>query len=71
MSKINLLTPGMTTEQVKAVLGTPLRTDFREGQLVWGYMLTYAGGGMGLSYYLHIEHWHEDRGDTQAQMGKN
>ena len=73
VSKTNLLSPGMTTEQVKAILGTPLRTDFREGQLVWVYMLTYSGG-MGLPYYLHfdreskkLEAWYGDEQEAQRQ----
>lgn len=72
VSKTNQLSQGMTTEQVKTILGNPFRTDFREGQLVLVYML--LDNGVRLPYYLYfdkeskkLEAWYGDALEQQRQ----
>lgn len=51
VEKTNSLAPGMTTEEVRAVLGEPSQSQFADGQLVWKYSLHQYWKGY-VPYYL-------------------
>ncbi|WP_178114661.1 outer membrane protein assembly factor BamE domain-containing protein [Pseudomonas saliphila] len=51
VEKTNALIPGMTTEEVRAVLGQPAQSQFVEGNLVWKYSLHQYWKGY-VPYYL-------------------
>ena len=74
MSKTNQLAPGMSTEEVKALLGEPSQTQFISEKWVWKYSLHQAWKGY-VPYYLHfdkenkkLDAWYADEAEYQRQQ---
>jgi hypothetical protein len=54
VKKTNRLCPGMTMDQVKAILGEPQQSEFRDGRHQWRYSLSQRGVGC-IPYYLMFD----------------
>ena len=74
ISKTNRLTPGMKPNEVKAVLGEPLQTQFVANKWVWKYSLHEPWKGW-VPYYLAfgkeskiLEEWYADEQEYMQQQ---
>lgn len=74
VSVTNKLTPGMTAEQVKALVGEPTQTQFIANKLVWNYSLHQPWKGF-IPYYLVfskenpvLESWYADQNEYFRQQ---
>ena len=74
ISKTNQLMPGMTTNEVKNILGDSSQTQFISEKWVWKYSLHQAWKGY-VPYYLifgkedqKIESWYADEAEYMRQQ---
>lgn len=74
VSKTNQLTPGMTSVQVKAILGEPSQTQFIDNKWIWKYSLHEPWKGY-IPYYLvfgleskTLERWYADEAEYVRQQ---
>ena len=74
VSKTNQLAPGMSTEQVRAILGEPKQTEFIADKWVWKYSLHQAWKGF-IPYYLVfdkekqvLQSWYADEAEYMRQQ---
>ena len=74
VSKTNQLSPGMKSDQVKAVLGEPSQTQFVSDKWVWKYSLHELWKGF-IPYYMVfgrdtqiLEQWFADEAEYMRQQ---
>ena len=74
ISKTNQLSPGMTSSQIKAVLGEPSQTQFIGDKWIWKYSLHQYSKGL-VPYYLVLgkeskllQEWYADEAEYQRQQ---
>jgi hypothetical protein len=74
VSITNQLTPGMTTNEVKEILGEPSQTQFIADKWIWKYSLHQYWKGY-IPYYLvfnketqKLESWYADEAEYQRQQ---